>query len=968
MICLISESPAKWLEQLLNEKLKAVGENGATDVTWQYVKQCLNLLKELELALKDTPDLDVALSIQQQQKVSSLMQMVIALGLVPFLLPGVGVPIEKRSKFFECVSEEGDSKLPILTRHNRLVETTKAILDIFQFKPLSKVLINKHLGDLLAAMVQLSHAPLKKPSPKIDSGTEDTKSGEFEMTEVLYENLQLEQGIFANKLDALVDDVYQPLVVKSLLLLQTCGASQVKKPLPKSVNAKMSRTPKWVQEACGKLLSRCLVAKNGVLNVIQGVFDVGTNETDNAQKYQVIAGVVSNPPSTGKYSDLEKYFQLVSPQLVGVLDREDTSEGKMYHMVASACIRSLTERSIILSRRYLLSQLFEPLTRLGKDLEDTNETSVMIEEEELSECLRKLHLSFVLCNDPSMTFVTHLQPVILILLDLHCSINFGVSHLKQTVEQIVQRYFRCVSRSLGVATLRAFALSEYKSQRDSKMQFHFQPMLPTYAFVPGESGGIRAIIKQSKKSENGEDVEEEQSFYVADDDKSIVLVDLLQECNDSHLTVELYLSLLRDLTNLISNKDTPDFLIDEKRLENVGDLTTCDQLLQLERDLDDTMLHMRRRLMVIRLLGLMGEDEKLQEELMKNSERLISFLSLTLERCAILARMRHEKKMKAEASGTQNDNNKENDDEEEEDDFAGGVMEMQSLQMALSLLKEFVTSNYVQVDDWKMLLSCAKDLRTVSELHTDPTIRILAGRLDQLICMNGQVLKHKDDMNAKANEIIRKTEEVNQKIDEIKSNKENKKELSGYADALKHLEEDEIPIRGHGLISLTALVDKKDKETMENIGKVFEIFQNNLADPDTYIYLQAIKGLASCSFHKPEIVIDKLTSEFANLDDSKYSGDKAVEIRTKQAEALVRVTQILGEFTPAHKNKLLNPFLSQLNHPDGLVRASSLANLGEVCKNLRFSLGDIVHEVSFCLLFIDFCGNIHCFFSRFSGI
>ena len=57
-----------------------------------------------------------------------------------------------------------------------------------------------------------------------------------------------------------------------------------------------------------------------------------------------------------------------------------------------------------------------------------------------------------------------------------------------------------------------------------------------------------------------------------------------------------------------------------------------EQLLQLERDLDLTMYNLRRKLMVIRLLGLMSEDEKLQEEVMKNSTRLVKFLSLTFQR------------------------------------------------------------------------------------------------------------------------------------------------------------------------------------------------------------------------------------------------------------------------------------------------------------------------------------------------
>ncbi len=62
-------------------------------------------------------------------------------------------------------------------------------------------------------------------------------------------------------------------------------------------------------------------------------------------------------------------------------------------------------------------------------------------------------------------------------------------------------------------------------------------------------------------------------------------------------------------------------------------------------------------------------------------------------------------------------------------------------------------------------------------------------------------------------------------------------------------------------------------------------------------------------------VINRLTTEFAHLDDKKFGGETGIEIRTKIGEALVRITRLLGEMTVSHKNKLLNPFLAQLGHP-----------------------------------------------------
>ena len=249
-----------------------------------------------------------------------------------------------------------------------------------------------------------------------------------------------------------------------------------------------------------------------------------------------------------------------------------------------------------------------------------------------------------------------------------------------------------------------------------------------------------------------------------------------------------------------------------------------------------------------------------------------------------------------------------------------------------------------------MLAKCREDLSTLSELHENQDIKTLAGKLKSLIDINCSYAQHANEMKEKANMIKKKTEEAQAKMNELKILGEKARELENekqetFEEALEHLEDKEIPIKGHGLIVLTNLIEKKDDTAMKNIDKVFDIFNKNLDDSDTYIYLQAVKGLASCSFHKPDLVIEKLCHEFAHLDDAKYPGDKALEIRTKIGEAMVQVTRILGELTPAHKNKLINPFLAQLNHPDPLIRSSSLSNLSEVCKNLRFSIGDILHEI-----------------------
>ena len=152
-------------------------------------------------------------------------------------------------------------------------------------------------------------------------------------------------------------------------------------------------------------------------------------------------------------------------------------------------------------------------------------------------------------------------------------------------------------------------------------------MLDKFVFVPGSQGGTKVILKENKKAE-------ENSFYMEDGEKAIIVVDLLQDNLDKNLGVEFFLSLLNDLNQFMEHENSEEFDLESKMddAEKDGE----EKLLQLERDLDRTMLNLRRKLMVIKLLELLSEDNELQEQVLKNSMRLIQFLLLTFQRCAKL--------------------------------------------------------------------------------------------------------------------------------------------------------------------------------------------------------------------------------------------------------------------------------------------------------------------------------------------
>ena len=95
--------------------------------------------------------------------------------------------------------------------------------------------------------------------------------------------------------------------------------------------------------------------------------------------------------------------------------------------------------------------------------------------------------------------------------------------------------------------------------------------------------------------------------------------------------------------------------------------------------MDKMMNKMRRNLMVIRLLGLYSEDKTLQDNLMKESPRMIKFIGTTLQRAAKL--------LESDAAV----------------DESSCVMGTQSLNMSLTILSLHLTQADVSADDWRRM-------------------------------------------------------------------------------------------------------------------------------------------------------------------------------------------------------------------------------------------------------------------------
>merc|ERR1712150_368109 len=197
-------------------------------------------------------------------------------------------------------------------------------------------------------------------------------------------------------------------------------------------------------------------------------------------------------------------------------------------------------------------------------------------------------------------------------------------------------------------------------------------------------------------------------------------------------------------------------------------------LLDMESELEDAMCKIRKRMMVIRMIGLMSEDDALKDSLLQNSGKMIEFLNCTLHRAANVckkrqARRTHRKNNSAEMDVDEDAPSKEDSNDVTED-------EIQSLTTTLGLLRNMVVGSgdasckytKVETSDWDILQLGLEDLKVIENCHEEKSISFLAGKLRELISTNIAVMDHNKRIRIDTDSIRRKTEELKNKVQEFR--------------------------------------------------------------------------------------------------------------------------------------------------------------------------------------------------------
>ena len=114
---------------------------------------------------RDDTSSSFQLSPSENQIITKAIQGIFFIGFLPNLFPGIGLPIEKRSKLYQrfqdCLSPKvscDDKFNQKIIQHQQLALLVKNLLGLMNLQMFSSIVLTKHLGDFLAGLIQVTYS------------------------------------------------------------------------------------------------------------------------------------------------------------------------------------------------------------------------------------------------------------------------------------------------------------------------------------------------------------------------------------------------------------------------------------------------------------------------------------------------------------------------------------------------------------------------------------------------------------------------------------------------------------------------------------------------------------------------------------------------------------------------------------------------------------------------------------------
>lgn len=204
----------------------------------------------------------------------------------------------------------------------------------------------------------------------------------------------------------------------------------------------------------------------------------------------------------------------------------------------------------------------------------------------------------------------------------------------------------------------------------------------------------------------------------------------------------------------------------------------------------------------------------------------------------------------------------------------------------------------------------------------------------QTLISSREGIGFRDDLNL----LLMKFGEASQKESSITHNKKFRE----YNSIIKDLNDKLIPVRVHALVKLRQMLLANDRYIVDQIPQTYSLVEAFLADEEPYVFLACINLLTAMVIRNTKEILPKLVPLYLQKELD-------LQQRINVGEVLVRMTKQLNQTTPFYARQVMNMLLQGCKDEEEIIRMSCLTNIGQLCQNLGYSLGNYITEILNCI-------------------
>lgn len=711
-----------------------------------------------------------------------------------------------------------------------------------------------------------------------------------------------------------VDDL-RPLIMRLMSILppsQTIASLGV-------IMSSSPPPPQHVHKSCASLLSRQLMRPDGVRGLFAAVF--GENESEEAplEKLLHVAQVLGAVPSV---VTAEEYFRSVIPRLIELLTPRAKASPAYIRATSFTLSRMITAegspRHHTLVSRTLFNMLHDPVLHITPDSQSTGTNTTPFSPLEAIDIVQ----TFLTNTDPAPTLVsTTLSPIatsLYALLGTLARVKTSDPTLRESVRGLLLTWGRVVPVEEAVAIL--------------------------WAYIDGQggdwtvdtSGSVRRVEKQEK--------ELSLAFFTPDD---------LNKAEESGaLDVDAnFLDLRPDPTHFVdflASLDRPDVTSDVfvRLLEGYRDLKA-----NKESDPLRTLLFLQ---LIAQVQSRMSRDDTSSNNMLSKPEHVLTFIKHALRNDIVQDTA--PKQASVDPSSHQGltmndlrivseddpdeDNDTEADSDDETPDLQGARPDDEMTITALNLLLSIVEANPTLSAKSAPVLEDI--LEHAEHLAKAPSESVRALAREARMVLTVQLASASSASSGPA----REPEE-----DRIRST---------YQRALKLLQDSLLPVRAHGLLLLRELVTVRAGTTPHEAVRALEpairdVFMQAVQDDDSYIFLNAVQGMAALANSFGTDVLRSLVRVYTDGLQGVGVGaltQQDIDMRLRIGEALGQVIRRCGDTLPHHSDSLIPSLFALVRgaYLPTTIRTSALSLLATIADTADSALLPYVHDIAHAML------------------